>query len=236
MSILKWLAGIVLTIILIKVLVFPDFVHRYRLTIEVDTPDGLKSGSSVYEVTRRDERWILIAQGRYISTTRGQAVFVDLGGGKNVVGLMAFGDTATDVDRMTTLHIQAFLSHAQRFDEDVWNGQTRLHGTRELTGDLIPTLVTFSDLNNPETARVVWPQEFPGVFGPGYTFRRETIEILPSGWLAGWFQDLRPTQGIERKLLWWEQSGRPAFRAHLAMRHGSRVGETSSAEYLFVRR
>lgn len=232
----KWLAGAILALLLIKVLIFPDFVHRYKLTVEVDTPDGLKSGSSEIEVTKRDVRWALIApKGQYLYRARGEAVFVDLGKNKNIIALLAFGDAATHTDRISTLHIEAFLSFAQRFDKDVWNGQIPLHGTRELTGDLIPTLVSFSDLNNPETARVVWPEEFPAVFGPGYAFRRATIDILPSGLLAGWFHGQRPQQGIEQKLLWWGQPGRPAYRAHLAMRRSS-VGETSAAEYLFVRR
>ncbi len=34
---------------------FPD--HRYRLTIEIDTPDGVKSGSSVIAVYASDVRW-----------------------------------------------------------------------------------------------------------------------------------------------------------------------------------
>lgn len=37
-------------------LAFPNHTHRYRLAIEVNTPDGLRSGSSVIEVESADNR------------------------------------------------------------------------------------------------------------------------------------------------------------------------------------
>ncbi len=50
-----------------------------------------------------------------------------------------------------------------------------------LRDNLIPTLVTFMDLNDPKTARVVPPDDFAQVFGPGFRLRDATLEILSSG-------------------------------------------------------
>ena len=50
---------------------------RYKVTVEVDTPSGLKTGSSVVETNMADNGF-----------TFGQAPFVDLGGGRFVFVLL----------------------------------------------------------------------------------------------------------------------------------------------------
>jgi hypothetical protein len=46
-----------------------------------------------------------------------------------------------------------------------------------LAGEDIPTLVIFSDLNDPITARIVRPEELPQVFGEGVRFIRAYVEM-----------------------------------------------------------
>jgi hypothetical protein len=126
------------------ILAFPSYTLRYRLTIEIDTPDGARSGSSVIEVTRRDVRWILIAQGRYEFDLRGEAVFVDLGSNRNVIALLT--------DRMITLPIEAYGYY--KWDEAAWTGKAKMEGPIELEPRLVPTLVSFPDLTNPKTGQI----------------------------------------------------------------------------------
>ncbi len=66
-------------------------VHRFRLTVEVDTPDVPRSAASVIEVERKAIRWP-VRGGRYAHHVRGEAVYVDLGGGRNVVAVLAHGE------------------------------------------------------------------------------------------------------------------------------------------------
>ena len=61
--------------------------HKYRLTLEVETPEGLKTASGIVSV-HPDRGYSRHGH----TTTRGDAVFVDLGGGKNLVALMAHID------------------------------------------------------------------------------------------------------------------------------------------------
>jgi hypothetical protein len=61
-----------------------------------------------------------------------------------------------------------------------------------LSGDLIPAFVTFAIPNDPATARVVLPSEFPAVFGPGVRLRDAGIEMTNDP----------VTRGIEKKLTW----------------------------------
>ena len=62
---------------------FPDY--RYRLTVEVDTPQGLRTGSSVIEVHSVREHGYME---RLLTTAKGEAVAVDLPGGKVLFALL----------------------------------------------------------------------------------------------------------------------------------------------------
>lgn len=78
----------------------------------MDTPDGSRSGSSVVEVEKGPN-----APSRHAFRVRGEAVFVNLGSGRNVVAVLAHGENAEDVDQVITLWVEAH-GH-ERWDEDV---------------------------------------------------------------------------------------------------------------------
>src|SRR5687768_6045215 len=96
MRLIKVVGALIAAIVLAKIFVVPDYRHRFRLTIAFDTPDGVKSASGVHEVVRKDMGWTLIAlgKGQYVYRFHGEAIFLDLGRGKNVVALLAHGPTA----------------------------------------------------------------------------------------------------------------------------------------------
>lgn len=67
---------------------YPTCSFRYKLTAEVMTPEGLKTGSSVIEVSYSSTH-PLPNPGRWrADTVTGEAVYVDLGGGKNLFVLL----------------------------------------------------------------------------------------------------------------------------------------------------
>src|SRR5256885_8457624 len=61
--------------------------HKYRLTVEVETPEGIKSASGVLAV-HPDRGY----SRRGHTATKGDALFVDLGQGKNLVALLTHID------------------------------------------------------------------------------------------------------------------------------------------------
>ena len=205
---MKWLAIVMALIAALWAgfaLAFPDYTHRFRLTVDVDTPGGPRSGSSVIEVERKDVRWAP-APGQYVFAVRGEGVFLDLGDGRNVVAILAHGDNAEWVDPITSFWIEAF-GRRQSEEDDVWSGRTQLRGLVELRPPLIPTLVTFGDPLDPATVRVVPPDGFEQAFGPGFRFRRATLEMVPTGWWPASALGLSPgtpvTRGIiEQRLPW----------------------------------
>ena len=77
--------------------------HKYRLTVEVETPEGRKSASGVMAV-HPDRSYTRRGQTR----TLGDAVFVDLGQGKNLVALLAHVDNNLVLDDINYVALRAY--------------------------------------------------------------------------------------------------------------------------------
>jgi hypothetical protein len=169
---------------------YPTYTHRYRLTVEVDVDGKTHSGSSVIEVSLQRRPKLLPETGS-VSRIRGDAVFVDLGNAGNLVATLAAGPNATKLDFARDLAIKAFdVPFSGGYGQFIAIGKVR--GTREVPLRLLPTLVTFSDVRDPRSARVVEVDEFRRMFGPGVRFRRAFIEMT----------DEAVTRTIEKQLPW----------------------------------
>src|ERR1700738_5437164 len=96
--------------------------HKYRLTVEVETPDGVKSASGVMAV-QPDRSYS--RGGR--TQAKGDAVFVDLGGGKNLVALLAHIDGTLDLDGINYVALRAYgAAGRQRGTFNDMNGLNRV--------------------------------------------------------------------------------------------------------------
>lgn len=189
--------------------IWPSYEHRFRITIAVETPGGLKQGSSVWSISCtepiRGGGWSFMTGG---CTTVGEAVFVDLGQGRNLIGLMARGALGEGVD-IYDIAAVAFERQGVPKDRFWYPYAPTWSGVRELRGNNIPTLASFSDLNDPTTGRVVSATDagFASAFGPSYRLRSVTLEAVPVGlWpfnLIGlWGTPL--THGLEERLRWMD--------------------------------
>ena len=186
--------------------VFPTYSYRYRMTVEVTVDGVVHSGSSVIEVHLVRQPQILSGVPRVASKMTGEAAFVDLGNGRNVIALLASGPNGSNVDYPT--YIVSKLSKLSTVDYWDLIKYSDLRGSWDLPDDDLPTFVTFSDLNDPKTARVVKPGEFEQVLGSGVHFKRVEIEMTRAA----------VTRGIEKKISglqspkrWNEQLQRQPF-------------------------
>ena len=152
----------------------PD--HKYRLTVDVDTPNGVKSASNVMAVYQGKISIGGIGGGVGL---KGEAVFVDLGQSRNLIAILAHGDTGGDVDNISRLAMNAYRAAGRNVE--FFSDTKNLSGTVPVAGRLIPTLVTVTDITNPDSARVVNPANFESSFGPGYRLRGVSIAVLPVG-------------------------------------------------------
>jgi hypothetical protein len=204
--------------------------HKYRLTVEVETPDGLKSASGVMAV-HPDRSY---SRGGH-TRTKGDAVWVDLGGGKNLVALLAHVDTSVDLDGMNYLALRAYNAAGGR--RVSFNDMNRMTGVVPVTGALIPVLVTFTDPADPATARAVHPDGVEAALGKGFRLHGISAEAVPNG---AWPLDFggalgEPvTRGIEAKLQGWKGTGDPAARAFQAA--GLKAAEPIDPRDVFTRK
>src|SRR4030088_2375908 len=145
----KWLGPLAL----LAALVIGDQIrinrpgHKYRLTVEVETPEGIKSAAGVMAV-HPDRSY---SRGGH-TLTKGDAVFVDLGGGKNLLALLAHLDKSVELDGMNYVALRAYNAAGRKVS---FNEMSRMTGAVPVKGALIPVLVTFADRNDPGTARAV---------------------------------------------------------------------------------
>src|SRR6202049_1944835 len=109
--------------------------HKYRLTVEVETPEGVKLASGVMAV-HPDRSY---SRGGH-TRTRGDAVFVDLGGSKNLVALLAHLDKSVELDDMNYLALRAYNAAGRKGS---FNDMNRRTGAVPVQGGLIPVLVRF---------------------------------------------------------------------------------------------
>lgn len=181
--------------------------YRYRLTVEVDTPAGLRSGSSVIEVDTR-----LVRPGSNPASyavehrVRGEAVAVDLPGGRTLFALLRSPD---DTDWASRVMVD--LTPQQPGETPLESFVARYAAAASVAGERVlppvwprrqnwparsawPMLVTFGDLAEPTSVALVDPDDLAASFGEGVALRRITVQIT----------DDPVTTGIEERLGWLE--------------------------------
>jgi hypothetical protein len=200
---------------------YPDY--RYRLTVEVDTPEGLKSGSSVIEVSTSKSGASSIPSPNTISTRiRGEAVAVDMGERGTLFALLrseesvdwAAGPLLTIVPDVPYKDIEDILEKENRdpsFDIRM-NKLYKLSGQYELPRHYsnaqrrpkpsdpptaYPMMVTFKDMANPKSVTKIDPDNLAEFFGEGVKLTRITVERT----------DEDVTDTIEHKLAWLKPVG-----------------------------
>ena len=206
----KWLGPI----LLLAALVIGDQIrinrpgHKYRLTVGVETPEGVKSASGVMAVFP-DRGYSRGGQTR----TRGDAVFVDLGGGKNLIALLAQIDKSVDLDGMNYLALRAYRAAGRDVS---FNGLSKMTGAVPVTGALIPVLLTFGNPEDPLSAHAIAPDDPEKTLGKGFRLHGVSVEAVPNGfWPLDFGGSLGEpvTRGIEARLPWLNRADDPAAKA-----------------------
>lgn len=207
--------------------------HKYRLTVEVETPEGVKSASGIMAV-HPDRSY---SRGGKTST-KGDAVFVDLGGGKNLVALLAHIDKSLEPDEINYVALRAYKAAGRNVS---FNQMSRMTGTVPVTGEVIPVLVSFTDPADPASARRVQPDNIESVLGKGIRLRGISAEVVPNGvWPLDFGGPLGDpvTRGIEARLPWLngadDAAGKAAEKALQAA--GVRTGEVIDSRDAFTRK
>jgi hypothetical protein len=144
-----------------------SYEWRQKLTVTVETPSGERSGSSVVDVT---------------------ALFGQLPLSGNEVEYAVKGE-ATVVEVAPGRYLFALLTHPQELAAHVWRDQlpasrkdwlplvSHLRGARSVDPKDYPVLVTFGDISDPDSVRVVSAGDLVATFGSGFRLSDVTLEI-----------------------------------------------------------
>ena len=162
---------------------------RYRMTVAVQTPEGVRTGSGVIESGVQKLAVGTVFEG-IDYTLKGEAVAVDLPRGKVLVALLtgAQNPYAGGEDYFRSVFGNAIGHGAiatprlpQRFGGAEWVEEHAALRTIKpgltLPAEDYPLLVTFGDPADPNTVRRVAPDDLASAFGPGYALRSVTLKL-----------------------------------------------------------
>lgn len=192
---------------------YPTTRMHAKITIDVETPEGLKTGSSVQEVVFKLEPCPLCNHTgpKLRRNVRGEAVAVDLGERGTLFALLNGGAGGQiTADPILPHIVMTVLAKNIRQNEEWATAEIvrrlrHVSGKADIPSDLMLYLVRFRDIADPKTVERVDPDNLAASFGPGVKLVKAAIEIVPSGW---WplndfgITGTALTTGIEKKLAW----------------------------------
>lgn len=202
---------------------------RYRLTVEVTTPRGLRTDSSVIQSTISMTRTIYDPHAIDYKV-KGEAVAVDLPGGTLFAVL---NNRAIGYDYPTYLLHNA-LTHgivspplSRHYDLPEWIEETaeanKVKPTVVLQPVDYPTLVRFRDPREVTTMEVVDPEDLSASFGPGAYLHRITLQVTDDSVTDG-IRTQIPDMGSKTRFLSWQLNlPQDDARRHLTLDSFSRI-------------
>jgi hypothetical protein len=192
---------------------FKDGTYRFRMTVEVETPEGVKSGSSVYQVSVAERLQVTPESLVRKVTLTGESVAVDIAPGRTLFTLLK---TISFNDSFFLMSLRSLQPNCRRTygspEEctiDAMVSRLSKAGPGKpfiVKPDSYPMLVTFSDLDDPTSVERVDPDDLAASFGEGVTLKRITVQLT----------DDSVTTAIEERLKWLVDPavmGNPGWRS-----------------------
>jgi len=195
-----WILGIPLALIAVAFLYwqlrYPTHTYRYKLTVEVDTPEGVRSGCAVREVTWRDG--ISFAEGSTgFTKERGEAVAVDLPAGETLFALLS-----SNIQGKTAGLAFGHINQTMKSSREVVEVQRPERLSPVWGQDGYPRFVRFRDLADPMSVQKIDLDDLASTFGEGYAIKCITAQIT----------DENVTAEISSRVSWLEELDDFEFR------------------------
>jgi hypothetical protein len=184
---------------------------QQKLTLYIDIPQGEVVASAVYGVRLSDDIGGLfdLPDGKPVQTrVTGEAVVAKLPNGKYLFALMKGKDSAGDAYgqiQTTFADVSPETRDEKRAPLAKWMKRVKQQkDARVLPARAYPLLVTFDDVSEPKSVRLVDPADLAATFGAGYALREITLQITREpvtegvvegvlGWLEGLKGKVKPT-------------------------------------------
>jgi hypothetical protein len=173
-----------------------SFEWNQKITVAVETPVGLVSGSAVQHI-----EWVGGARhsrgegGNASGKTQGEAVVLDLGANKYLFALLQ-GDGKSRMGDASTIAQFALCKSSEMSPGAVCFSKlndARAGTSAQVQPGNMPMLVTFADINDPKTVKLVDTENLAATFGEGFALKSISVEITDEQVSAG---------AVERGLGW----------------------------------
>ncbi len=216
----------------IYALIFPTERLRYRLTLDVDVDGVTHTGSGVVEIAYQPlpDMFDSLPGGHFRGEMRGYAVTVDLGERGVLFALDGVPMLASPETNRPLFPEAAYFGSlpfvAYRVVEQGPPSHTmqQVRQLRKKTGavdvplDMLPMLLRFRDINDPQSNEEVDPRDLAAAFGPGVRlldakleFTDDPVSSMPRNW-PRWLVDEKGEEGFRLRashngklfgLFWW---------------------------------
>lgn len=206
-------------------LAYPTYGWHQKLTLVVETPDGVETGSAVTAVLFKFENGFPFPEaGGLVSEIQGEATVVDLGEGRYLFALIVKNDTiklarASFPDRIPP------ISNTARVKQ-IFSIIEALKGVGKVPLKDAPLLVTFGDLSDPASVMRVDPADLAATFGAGFALREITLEIT----------DDAVTDGVVEGVLGCLNSGKSCIPLNKALPYGNPMRNITNNEFRRLKR
>ena len=183
------LLGICLAVWFVWRTAYPTFAWHQRHTVTVVTPSGEVSGSAVTGMTVWTAPKTLPEAATIGFELTGEATVVEVLPGRYLFALVEgaagwAGDTYAPLSVETDFRTRMRMVVRQRGNPPA-----------EMPRDAWPRLVTFDDIADPTSVRLVDPDDLASMFGPGVSLKAMTLEVTREGVTEGTIDALLPWLG-----------------------------------------
>jgi hypothetical protein len=169
--------------------------YRARITVEVDTPQGVQAGSSIVEIQAGKTLALLPDEGKAQVELHGQAVAVDLPGGATLFALLGETKSGHDLEEaLTSALVPSYRGGADDFLKAVreLSASDAVGRSAVLNPESYPMLVRFRDVAEPTSVEIVEPAQVGILASATGSIREISVEVT----------NLPVTRGIEKRLPW----------------------------------
>jgi hypothetical protein len=197
--------------------------YRFKMTVEVETPQGIRRGSGVYSVLAFKTSELITGGSSSDIEFKGEAVAVDLPEGRTLFALLRMANGTSSDDNIGIMSMRAMDAAFKNTTKDesarrIASGDG-IQSPAEVPIGYYPMLVTFTDITDPKSVQRVDPANLAASFGPGVKLKRIVVETTSE----------RVTTGIQKRLGWrknfpkgklngdrFEDFRKPELAAHLS--------------------
>ena len=173
--------------------------YRFKMTVDVETPEGMRTGSSVYKVLAFKTSELITGGSSSDSTLTGEALAMDLPGGKTLFALLRMASGTGANDDLAIMSMRAMDPAMVNTEKDKSarriSSEDGIKSPAEVAPKDYPLLVTFGDIDDPGSVKRVDPANLAASFGARVRLKRVVVEKT----------DEDVTTGIRSRFIWWSE-------------------------------